>query len=321
MVAAHEQPRARGGRGVATALGEHARAARVKVIATTKPSPPPPTAAVTDDAAVRPSPTARHSSICVVSEPGDAHTSRHAWPNATRSITTGTMETASCRTSAPRIAFVASHFVADAALASSPAVAPASSPPPRACARAAARAASVVSRRASWLQPSSNEPGSYRSGLGGASVASPAARSTAAIEAEPERGARGCDGPRALGEPREAEADGQRQPEARGDRRPLGGRQQLRRPVGVDHVQVSGPRAAAATTAIAALVAALVAPGWARRLVVVAHGPDLVRRVVVDRTTARVEDSSDHFLPSSDNLLSGKRRIHDVEYLFIFLET
>jgi hypothetical protein len=104
MVAAHEQPRARGGRGVATALGEHARAARVKVIATTKPSPPPPTAAVTDDAAVRPSPTARHSSICVVSEPGDAHTSRHAWPNATRSITTGTMETASCRTSAPRIA-------------------------------------------------------------------------------------------------------------------------------------------------------------------------------------------------------------------------
>ena len=308
MVAAHEQPRARGGRGVATALGEHARAARVKVIATTKPSPPPPTAAVTDDAAVRPSPTARHSSICVVSEPGDAHTSRHAWPNATRSITTGTMETASCRTSAPRIAFVASHFVADAALASSPAVAPASSPPPRACARAAARAASVVSRRASWLQPSSNEPGSYRSGLGGASVASPAARSTAAIEAEPERGARGRDGPRALGEPREAEADGQRQPEARGDRRPLGGRQQLlRRPVGVDHVQVSGPRAAAATTAIAALVSALVAPGWARRLVVVAHGPDLVRRVVVDHTTARVEGSANNFCRAPDGFPSGKK--------------
>jgi len=31
-VAAHEQLRARGGRGVATALGEHARAARIKVI-------------------------------------------------------------------------------------------------------------------------------------------------------------------------------------------------------------------------------------------------------------------------------------------------
>ena len=135
--------------------------------------------------------------------------------------------------------------------------------------------------------------------MGGASVASPAARSTAAIEAEPERGARGRDGPRALGEPREAEADGQRQPEARGDRRPLGGRQQLRRPVGVVHVQVSGPRAAAATTAIAALVAALVAPGWARRLVVVAHGPDLVRRVVVDR----VEDSR---VVEPDGFPSGK---------------
>ena len=154
--------------------------------------------------------------------------------------------------------------------------------------------------------------------MGGASVASPAARSTAAIEAEPERGARGRDGPRALGEPREAEADGQRQPEARGDRRPLGGRQQLRRPVGVDHVQVSGPRAAAATTAIAALVAALVAPGWARRLVVVAHGPDLVRRVVVDRTTARVEDSSDNFLASFDHLSSRKRRIHDLKYFSFF---